>query len=357
MTDRPSSLSRRPKSHSGAAPERDPLSDVLASIRLSGAVFFVQKLFSRWDAIQIPDGSALAPGLSPGTQSVISYHVVTEGTCFAGLPGAPPVRLEAGDVLVLPRGDRYFMSEDADFPTAPIDLAGTIGFLRGVAAGQIPFSIARGGGGSRLEVVCGFLGCDLQPFNPLVAALPRLLVVKRVRDAPPDRLERLIAATLAESEKQTPGADVVRVRLSELLFVEVIRRYLATMAPEGSGWLAGLRDDVVGRALALLHEHPARRWTLAALAKAAGASRSSFADHFARLVGDPPMQYLARWRMQLAARRLAEGDAKVSAVALEVGYDSEAAFSRAFKRLVGTAPTAWRERRVPRTRWPRRISG
>ena len=275
---------------------------------------------------------------------------MTEGSCWAGLLDGHPVRLEAGDVLVFPRGDRYFMSNDDRPPTTPPDLDGTIAFLRGVATGELPFAVSSGGGGpKRVSVVCGFLGCDLRPFNPLLASLPRLLVVRRGSVSPTDRLARLIELTLAESEDRHPGGETVRVRLSELMFVEVIRRYLSTLAPEQNGWLSGVRDEVVGRALALLHTHPARRWTLLALAKAAGVSRSALADRFARLIGEPPMQYLARWRMHVAAQRLADGSAKVSTVALEVGYDSEAAFSRAFKRVSGVAPAAWRDRSATRS--------
>jgi AraC-like DNA-binding protein len=151
--------------------------------------------------------------------------------------------------------------------------------------------------------------------------------------------------TLAESRDPVPGGESVRLRLSELMFVEVIRRHLNDLPPEEAGWLAGLRDEFVGRALALLHGRAAHAWTLDELASDVGMSRSAFAERFTRLVGEPPIQYLMRWRMQMAARLLTEGSAKVGAVALEVGYDSEAAFSRAFKKVAGVSPAAWRQRR------------
>jgi AraC-like DNA-binding protein len=186
----------------------------------------------------------------------------------------------------------------------------------------------------------------VRPFNPLLATLPRMLHVKGALRRQDERLDRLMQLTLAEARDPAPGGESVRLRLSELMFVEVIRSYLAGLPPEQAGWLAGLRDEYVGRALALLHERPAHGWTLDELAAEVGMSRSAFADRFARLVGEPPIQYLGRWRMQMAARLLADGTAKVAAVALEVGYDSEAAFSRAFKKLVGVSPAAWRATRL-----------
>jgi AraC-like DNA-binding protein len=215
-----------------------------------------------------------------------------------------------------------------------------------MAAGQLPFSVTEGGGGSeRLQVVCGFLGCDVRPFNPLLATLPRMLRVRRTSSSSAgDPLEQLIDFTLAESRERRAGGECVRLRLSELLFIEVVRRHLATLPAEQRGWLGGLRDPVVGRALALLHERPAHGWTLEELAQGAGASRSVLAERFTHFVEDPPMQYLTRWRMQIAARLLAEGTRKVAAVAREVGYDSEAAFSRAFKKAAGVPPARWRRR-------------
>jgi AraC-like DNA-binding protein len=218
--------------------------------------------------------------------------------------------------------------------------------LRGLAAGQLPFTIVEDGGGAeRLELVCGFLGCDLRPFNPLLASLPRTLHVPGAAAGAGDPLEKLLEFTFAESREARAGGECVRLRLSELLFIEVVRRHLAALPAEQQGWLAGLRDPVVGRALALLHERPGHAWTLEELARDAGASRSVLAKRFAHLVADSPMQYLTRWRMQIAASLLAEGG-KVAAVAREVGYDSEAAFSRAFKKTAGVPPAAWRRERA-----------
>jgi AraC-like DNA-binding protein len=254
------------------------------------------------------------------------------------------VRLEAGDILVFPHGDAYAMSTAPGARGGP-GLEEVLGFMREMAAGRLPFVVREGGGGTeRLHLVCGFLGCDVRPFNPLLATLPPLLHVRRGSRSADDPLRQLVEFTVAESRARLPGGDCVRLRLSELMFVEVVRRHLATLPAEERGWLAGLRDPIVGRALALLHEGPAHPWTLEGLARDVGTSRSVLADRFAHFVGLPPMQYLARWRMQVAARLLAEGVRKVSGAALEVGYDSEAAFSRAFKRVAGVPPGVWRRR-------------
>jgi AraC-like DNA-binding protein len=337
MTERPDPLLRSPdREHA-----RDPLSDVLRTVRLRGAVFFMLDMTAPW-AAGMPDGEALAPIVVPRAQRVISYHVIAEGSCWGGLLDGAPVRFEAGDVIVFPRGDGYFMSMAPQAPVAP-DAEQAFAFMRGMKGGQLPFVVRGGGGGQeRLGVICGFLGCDVRPFNPLLATLPRLLHVKRASRRPGDGLDRLLELTLAEARDQAPGAEGIRLRLSELMFVEVIRRYLSGLSPDDSGWLAGLQDEFIGRALALLHERVAHDWTLEALAGEVGLSRSAFADRFARLVGEPPMQYLTRWRMQLAASLLTDGSTKVAAIAREVGYESEAAFSRAFKKIAGASPVEWR---------------
>lgn len=325
------------------APQPDALSNLLASVRLSGAIFFMMEVSRPWDAACVPHGRELARELAPGTRNLISFHVVTEGECWAGVYGSPPQRLGVGDVVVFPRGDPYYLAQTSREPDAPV-LANSFGMLGAQARMELPFCTRFGGGGERTGMICGFLGCDDGPFNPLLDALPAMMVVRQERDPElGERLRNLVSLTLAESRAPTPGAALVRTRLSELLFVELVRRYLASLPADQSGWLAGLRDEVVGRALAALHQRPAEPWSLHTLAREAGASRSVLAERFHSLVGLPPMRYLARWRLQLAAQRLAQGRAKVSAVALEVGYESEAAFTRAFKKLTGVAPGAWKK--------------
>jgi transcriptional regulator GlxA family with amidase domain len=191
--------------------------------------------------------------------------------------------------------------------------------------------------------MCGFLGCDMQPFNPLIAALPRLLHLRASDDDA--WIARFTQQAVAESHTRRPGGEAMLARMSEMMFVDAVRRYAARLPEQSSGWLAGLRDRFVGRALALMHEQPSHDWTMDELGRHVGLSRSTLHERFIFLIGVPPMQYLTQWRMQAAARLLLESRATVAAIALDVGYDSEAAFARAFKRLVGKPPAAWRRQR------------
>jgi AraC-like DNA-binding protein len=326
----------------GAGAGVDVLSDVLRTVKLTGALFFPLEASSPW-ADEIPAATVFAPTVIPGAQHVVSYHIVTHGACWATLLDGPSVHLEAGDILVVPHGDPYVMSSAPGIRSeAPVDAV--LSFFRQMATGSAPSVVTEGGGGpERVDLVCGFLGCDVRPFNPVLQTLPRLVHLQRP-GAEHDRLSPLIEFALAESRQRQSGAKCVLLRLSEVLFVEVVRRYLNGLEAGQTGWLAGLRDPVVGHALALLHDRPAHSWTLERLAREIGVSRSALADRFTLVVGQPPMRYLAHWRMQLAARLLSDGAAKVVAVARDVGYDSEAAFSRAFKKIAGTSPETWRRR-------------
>jgi AraC-like DNA-binding protein len=323
----------------------DPLSAVLRAVRLRGAVFFLVDASPPWVS-EAPSGDVLAPLIMPGAQHLIEYHVVKRGKCYGGLIGGPSIELSAGDVIVFPRGDAHVMSSSPNMrDRRDLGERGDIGELLRLATEPPPFALKMGEAGSpQAEVVCGFLGCDARPFNPLITTLPRVLHVKADPAPANPYLSSLIALTLAESSEKRAGSECMLARLSELMFIEVVRRHLQTLPPEQDGWLAGLRDPVVGRALSLLHARPAFDWSLESLAESASSSRSALAERFKELVGQPPMQYLAQWRMQVAAGLLAEGHATVGAVAYEVGYGSEAAFSRAFKKLVGLSPAAWRER-------------
>jgi AraC-like DNA-binding protein len=335
MTQRPTSLPERPNREAD-----DTLSEVFRAVRFTRALYYTVNAAGPWPPIRVPPGVAIATGLGPRTQTVLSYHVLIDGSCWTGLEDGDPVKLERGDVIVYPRGDAYFLAPDPGARPAHADAADLIGLLQGVSSGQLPPSFTFGLSAERTRFVCGFLGCDPRPFDPLLAALPRMLCVRGATG----RLKHLVE--LALTEVDGAGGASVRERLSESMFIETVRQHLATLEPEHGGWLSGLRDPLVGRAIALLHQNPGGAWTLASLAKQAGASRSTLADRFAKLVGRPPMQYLAQWRMQMAAHLLSQGSAKVSEIAGEVGYDSEAAFSRAFKKATGRAPAAWRESQV-----------
>ena len=326
---------------------QDTLSEVLRGVRLRGAVFFNVSGHSEW-AAEAPPARELAPLLMPGVEHVIEYHAVAQGSCWAAIPDGPSVQLSAGDVVMFPHGDAHVVS------SAP-GLRGTadMSWLSDARVEQQPLQVAYTGSnavhsvpierGGDATIVCGFLGCDLRPFNPLIAALPRLLHLRADDDNA--WIASFTQQAVTESHARRPGGEAMLARMSEMMFVDAVRRYADQLPAQSEGWLAGLRDRFIGRALALLHEQPAHNWTIDELGRRIGLSRSALHERFVQLIGVPPMQYLAQWRMQAAARLLLETRATVAAIALDVGYDSEAAFARAFKRQVGKPPGAWRRER------------
>jgi AraC-like DNA-binding protein len=310
----------------------DPLSDLLRVVRLDGAYFFTVEAAEPW-SVETVAAQELTPRVMPGAEHLISYHILTAGRCYAGVRGEEPVELAAGDVIVFPHGDAHVMSSGN----------GITPEVNRLAPARFPDTVVIGKRGSPgASFVCGFLGCDRRPFNPLLAALPRRMHMRGMSNA---WLRGYTSQLIEESRLGRSGADQVLTRLAELMFIEVLRRYLEDLPQGQTGWLAGLRDGLVGRVLTLLHARPAHPWTLDELARQTASSRSNVAKRFAELVGQPPMQYLTRWRMQVAANLLGQSGAKIAAIAQEVGYDSEAAFSRAFKKATGLAPGAWRDAR------------
>ncbi len=328
--------------------QTDVLSEVLRSIRLTGAVFFDFELSPPWVA-EAPPSREIAAKVLPGSQRVIEYHLIARGSCWGHAPGHEPIRLGEGDVLACPQGDAHALSSAPDLRAAP-DPA-----LYDRPAAPLPIHLQAGGGGAATtRVICCFLGCDERPFNPLLAALPAVIHQPAARrSAAAERLGSMLGLAAREARDGRPGSENFLARLAELTFVEAIRQHVESLPASHASWLAGLRDPVVCRALAALHGEPREAWTVERLARQVGVSRSVLAERFTAMVGQPPMQYLALWRMQLAARHLAEGGS-VAEVASAVGYESEAAFSRAFKKLVGQPPATWR-RSAPSASAPRRV--
>jgi AraC-like DNA-binding protein len=312
----------------------DTLSEVLRAVRLTGAVFFDIQASAPWVAETAP-ARDVGPHMMPGVEHVIEYHVITSGSCWAGIPGETPLRLEAGDIIVFPQGDAHVLSSEPGMRGDPY------GFPKNAYTRNLPIALSVGAGSNdKAHVVCGFLGCDARPFNPLLSALPRVLHVRRT-DTDGAHVH-FVELAITESAAQRPGGNTVLARLSELLFIEVVRRYIATLPPENVGWLAGLRDEGIGRVLASLHARPTHEWSLDELAREGGMSRSVLAERFAHFVGVPPMQYLTQWRMQLTATLLSTTTLSLAEIAEQVGYGSETALSRAYKRWVGVAPADWR---------------
>lgn len=317
----------------------DVLSDVLRAVKLTGAAYFDFDLSSPW-VREAPPARALAGVVIPGAERIIEYHVVAEGACWGQLVGGEPVALGEGDIIMFPQGGAHVLSSDAGM-REPVDLAAFPAHSTSLPV----FHEFGGGGPDRARIICCFLGCDERPYNPLLAALPPVIHVSAAnRESPARWLGSLMSTAATESRSRRPGGSDVLARLSELIFVETVRQHLVTLPPSEVGWLAGLGDPIVGHALATLHGDPAADWTIEKLAHAVAASRSVLAERFKALVGQPPMQYLALWRMQLASRLLGEGR-HMADVAEAVGYESEAAFARAFKKLVGQSPGRWRASR------------
>jgi AraC-like DNA-binding protein len=313
----------------------DALSDVLRLVRLTGAVFLDAEFTAPW-CISAPTGVAVCTRHMPQAQHVVTYHLITAGNCEVKFAGEPPHPAQIGDLIVIPGGEAHLIGCDLAAPRA--DLARLVAQTN---ADDVP-RVSHGGGGAVTRMVCGYLACDSLLFRTIFAALPRLMIINMRDGTRGQWLASSLEFSLAEYAAPNAGASTVLAKLSELMFVEAIRRHVENLPPGQQGWLAGLRDRFVGRTLALMHSKPAYHWTVDELASDVGLSRSALAERFTAVIGQPPMQYLTRWRLQLAADLLQGSRRSIAAIAADVGYDSEAAFSRAFKRELGAAPAAWR---------------
>jgi AraC-like DNA-binding protein len=312
----------------------DALSDVLRVIRLSGGVFLEAHLTAPWCMKgRLSPEDCRAFQVAP--KFVIATHYVVSGKMQVQVEGGELVELQAGELLLLPHNDVHAFGSDVNVP--PFSQADEV---KAKAAGEFS-RIELGGGGEETRLLCGYLGSD-HPFGPLLSSLPKILKLD-VRATPAGPwVESSFRFAVNQIAMGRVGSTTVLAKLSELLFVEAVTHYITGLPEDRNGWLAGLRDPQVGRALALMHARPAQDWSAEALAAEVGMSRSGFADRFTSLVGQPPMQYLTYWRMQLAAQRLRESREAVAQIGYAVGYESEAAFSRAFKREFGKGPAEWR---------------
>jgi AraC-like DNA-binding protein len=274
----------------------------------------------------------------PEAEHVITFHAVTEGECWVELEdgSAPAFRASVGDIVMAPMADSHVLCSQPGMRAEP-----NMSMYYRPTDRQLPFVIDQTQGrGERTRFACGYLGCDLRPFNPVLQALPRIVHARAAEGH--GGMAQLVRMAIDESAARRSGGETVLSKVAELMFVEVVRRHIESLPKDAGGWLSGLRDPHVGAALTLMHGKPAEAWTIERLAHEVGMSRSVFADRFAHFVQDPPMHYLTRWRMQLATRLLERPNVGVAQVAAEVGYESEAAFNRAFKKCVGAPPGAWR---------------
>jgi AraC-like DNA-binding protein len=247
------------------------------------------------------------------------------------------VEIQAGEVLILPHNDRHLLGSHLDLSPVPSQ------HVVHVPAGGGLAVIRHGGGGEKARIVCGFLGSDRMDGNPLTSALPPIMHFDAREGSAAAWMKSSLEFAADEIAARRAGSETVLAKLSELLFVEALRRYVEGLPDGQTGWLAGLKDPFVSRALSLLHRRVAQQWTVDDLGRDIGLSRSALADRFTRLVGEPPMRYLARWRLQLAAHHLRGSDMPLARIAKQVGYESGAAFNRAFKRSFGVPPATWRK--------------
>jgi AraC family transcriptional regulator, alkane utilization regulator len=318
----------------------DAVSDVLRAVRLSGAVYLNGTFTAPWCVIGRTD-AALCAAYLPQSERVVSYHLIMEGDCWAQLANDPKsaIHINAGELLVVPQGETHLIGSAVDLSPVPTELL--LAEPMATTPGEV-LTLSYGGGGATTRIVCGFLACDDTLSNPLLSSLPRLFKIDMRHDPRGAWLESSLKLAAAEAADSRAGGTIVLARLSELLFVEAVRSCIEALPADQTGWLAGVRDRYVGRALSLLHAQSVHPWTVDELARKVGLSRSALAQRFTDLLGQPPMQYLARWRMQIAAQELLTGSKSLAAVAEKIGYESEAAFSRAFRREFGMPPAGWR---------------
>ena len=314
----------------------DALSDVLRVAHLTGGVFLRAEFFAPWCIASRLTPEHCSPVLGPASHMMI-FHYVAEGEVHIQIEGEQDEDLiETGEVVLLPRNNMHLIGSDLSLPAVPGKEV-----IRPPRDGGL-FSIHHGGTGTCTRMVCGFLGCASTEGNPVISSLPPLLRVKLQQGGAAEWIRSTFQYAAEEVSAARPGSETVLAKVSELLFVEAVRRYAEELPDGRTGWFSGLRDPHVARALALLHRDITRRWTVDELGREVGMSRSALADRFIRLIGVPPMHYLAGWRMQVATGKLRDTSDSLAQVAETVGYDSEAAFSRAFKKAFGTAPATWR---------------
>ena len=316
----------------------DVLSEVLKAVKLDGALFYNAEFSAPWAAHSI-DARTVTSYLSPNSQHVIIFHLLTEGQGYAYVTGDDrPIQLNAGDILIVPHGDAHILGNGAR--VTPVDRAQV---LEQVLSQGLKVS-RMGGGGETTKFVCGYMACEPQLSQVFLGGLPPIMKIN-IRDGASGKwLENCIRYSVDNVDASRPGDETVLAKLSEVLFIETLRRYIAALPGEQTGWLAGVRDPEVGKALALLHRKPAHPWTIAALSNEVGISRTVLTERFRRYLSETPIAYLTRWRLQVGAQLLTSTSNSVSQIAAEVGYESEASFNRAFKREFSLPPARFRSR-------------
>lgn len=335
LTERPGEFAQSPDQ--GVGNRMDALSTVLKTVRLEGAMFYNAEFSAPW-RFRAPHSCRVAPYLSPEPRHVILYHLLTQGQAYANVENGERIALSAGDIVVFPHGDAHIMGNGRDVEPRDHDRLLEEIMSQGLKLARL------GGGGEITRLICGYLVCDPQLSKAFLSGLPPIFKVNIGHDSSGQWLENSIRYSVGQAVDSQTGSEIVVAKLSEALFAETLRRYVELLPPDQTGWLAGARDPEVGNALALLHRQPSHPWTIAQLARQVGVSRSVLAERFRHFLGVPPMAYLTRWRLQLGAQLLASTRRSVAQIAAEVGYESEPAFNRAFKREFSLPPARFRMR-------------
>jgi len=327
----PDRLSENPEDVGGVA-LHDVLSALLATIRLTGALQFCFMPTGEWETDATPSLKALASARGSGA---IPFHIVAEGTCWLRVEDTETT-LRTGDVVVFPFGTGHqlgvgrggrLVTPTVDLPPKPWR--------------EIPI-LRYGEGGPGVRMLCGYLMCEAMAFAPFSQALPKLIHVRTRGHDGADWLDATVRQMVAEVDRPRAGSVSMLPRLTEILFIEVLRHQIMTAAPHAVGWLAALADPSISRCLSVIHDDPRREWSLDALADVARISRSVFAERFRAVLDTTPMQYVREWRLYLASVALATTRQTVADIAHDAGYESEATFSRAFSRAYGAPPATWR---------------
>jgi AraC-like DNA-binding protein len=314
----------------------DALSEALNAVRFTGAIFYSAECHAPW-AFAVPRLEQVAHVLAPGAERVVAYHLVTDGEAEVQFAGSEPIPVVAGDVLIIPYGDAHTVAHGS--PAEMVDSGET---LRDYLSGTLR-TMRVGDNGEITRFICGYFACERSADRLFLTGLPTMIRINIRGDAAGAWLEGSIRHLVSDATTARPGRSILLAKASETLFIEALRRYMEQLPPEQTGWLAGARDAIVGGALALLHRRPFHAWSLDGLAAELGTSRSVLIERFAQYLGEPPLTYLARWRLQLASRLLETNRKSIIQVASDVGYESEAAFNRAFKREFGVPPARYRK--------------
>ena len=313
----------------------DVLSEVLKVVKLQGALFYNGEFSSPW-SVYAASSQELARYYGTDAEHVIVYHLLSEGHASVRLDDGKRLSLEAGDIVMIPHGDRHIVENGPAARTVDDSEHLAEVLSQGLRLWQV------GGGGEVTKFVCGYMACDPRLGQVFLSGLPPIFKVSIRNQASGRWLENSIRFSVEHADRFQPGGEAVLAKLSEVLFVETLRAYIAQLPANKTGWLASARDPEIGRVLALMHRDPAHPWTIASLAQAAGMSRSVLAGRFRHYLDESPMAYLTSWRLQLGAQMLSTTKRSVAQIAAEVGYESEAAFNRAFKRVFQLPPARFR---------------